>query len=96
MIAGVVYQVVCLGLFMVLFGEFSWGVRRFSESSKDVRFVELRATKKFKWFTYAVWGASFLIFVRSVYRVAELQQGFDGPIAQDEVRRDVHFLRAQF
>lgn len=85
MIAGVVFQVVALGTFMLLWGEFSWRLRKTPESDRDVRFVELRATKKFKWFTYAMWAATLLIFVRSVYRVAELQQGFDGPIAQDEV-----------
>jgi hypothetical protein len=84
MIAGVVIQVVFLGLFMILFGEFSWRLRGVSESNKDVRFVEARATRRFRWLKYAVWGATFLIFVRSVYRVAELQQGFDGPIAQNE------------
>ena len=84
MIAGVVFQVVCLGLFMLLWGEFTWRLRSVSESNKDVRFVELRATKKFQLFTYAVWLATFLIFVRSVYRVAELQEGFDGSIAQNE------------
>jgi len=85
MIAGVVFQVVALGAFMLLWGEFGWRLHKTPESERDVRFIELRATKKFKWFTYALAAAVLLIFVRSVYRVAELQQGFDGPIAQDEV-----------
>lgn len=84
MIAGVVFQVICLALFMALWAEFIFRLRRTPENAKDVQFEELRRTKKFVWLTYAVWGAVILIFVRSVYRVAELQQGFDGPIAQNE------------
>ena len=85
MVAGVVFQVVSLLIFMGLCLEFMFRLRRTSESAQDVRFVELRGAKKFAWFQYAVGAAAVLIFIRSVYRVAELQQGFDGPIANDEV-----------
>ncbi|TVY22418.1 Sphingoid long-chain base transporter [Lachnellula hyalina] len=85
MVAGVVFQVVSLLVFMGLWLEFIFRLRRTSESAKDVRFLELRVTKKFTWFQYALGAAVVLIFIRSVYRVAELQQGFNGPIANDEV-----------
>lgn len=85
MVAGVVFQVVSLLIFMGLWLEFIFRLRRMSKSAKDVRFVELRDTKKFTWFQYALGAAVVLIFIRSVYRVAELQQGFNGPIANDEV-----------
>lgn len=85
MVAGVVFQVVSLLIFMGLWLEFVFRLRRTSESAKDERFVELRDTKKFTWFQYALGAAVVLIFIRSVYRVAELQQGFNGPIANDEV-----------
>ena len=85
MVAGVVFQVVSLLIFMGLWLEFLFRLRRTSESAKDVHFVELRDTKKFTWFQSALGAAVVLIFVRSVYRVAELQQGFNGPIANDEV-----------
>jgi hypothetical protein len=85
MVAGVVFQVVSLLIFMGLWLEFIFRLRRTSENAKDVRFVELRHTKKFTWFQYALGAAIVLIFIRSVYRVAELQQGFNGPIANDEV-----------
>jgi len=32
----------------------------------------------------ALWAAAILIFIRSVYRVAELSGGFDSAIANDE------------
>ena len=85
MIAGVVFQVICLAIFMILFADFMRRVRRAPDMEKDVRFIQLRSTRKFQWFIYAIAFATLLIFVRSVYRVAELQQGFSGPIAQDEV-----------
>ncbi|KAH8593082.1 RTA1 like protein-domain-containing protein [Bisporella sp. PMI_857] len=84
MVAGVVFQVVSLLIFMGLWLEFIFRLRRTSESAKDVRFLELKVTKKFTWFQYALGAAVVLIFIRSVYRVAELQQGFSGPIANDE------------
>ena len=85
MVAGVVFQVVSLLIFMGLWLEFIFRLRRTTESANDVRLVKLRDTKKFTWFQYALGAAVVLIFIRSVYRVAELQQGFDGPIANDEV-----------
>jgi len=85
MVAGVVFQVVSLLIFMGLWLEFIFRLRRTSESAKEVRFLELRNTNKFTYFQYALGAAVVLIFIRSVYRVAELQQGFNGPIANDEV-----------
>lgn len=59
MVAGVVFQVVSLLIFMGLWLEFVLRLRRTSESVKDVRFVELRDTKKFTWFQYALGAAVF-------------------------------------
>ena len=85
MVAGVVFQVVSLFIFMGLWLEFIFRLRRTSESTKEVRFVELRNTKRFTWFQFALGLAVVLIFIRSVYRIAELQQGFNGPMANNEV-----------
>jgi hypothetical protein len=85
MVAGVVFQVISLLIFMGLWLEFIFRLRRASDSAKDVRFLELRNTRIFTGFQYALGAAVVLIFIRSVYRVAELQQGFNGPIANDEV-----------
>lgn len=85
MIAGVVFQVVSLLTFAGLWVEFVLRLRSIGVSAKDKRFAELRDTKKFAWFQYALGAAVVLIFVRSVYRVAELQQGFNGPIANNQV-----------
>lgn len=85
MLAGVVFQVVSLLVFTGLWLEFAVRLRGVRESAREARFADLRATKKFAWFQYAFGAAIVLIFIRSVYRVAELQQGFHGPIANDEI-----------
>lgn len=85
MLAGVVFQVVSLLIFMCLWLEFALRLRRTSQSAMDVRFIELRSTKKFVWFQYALSAAVVLILIRSVYRVAELREGFGGAIANDQV-----------
>lgn len=85
MVAGVVFQVVSLLIFMGLGLEFVSRLRKTHGSARDIRFEQLRDRKKFTWFQYALGAAVVLIFIRSVYRVAELQQGFNGPIANDEV-----------
>jgi hypothetical protein len=103
MIAGLVSQLISIMVFMGLWLEFTWRLHNVRDSNKNVQFVELRATRQFKLFTYgkchgtalavthctdrsiAVWTAIILIFIRSVYRIAELQEGFHGPIANNEV-----------
>jgi hypothetical protein len=52
MIAGMVFQVVSLAIFMGLWLEFIFRLKRSGESAKDPRFVQVRESKRFKWFTY--------------------------------------------
>lgn len=87
MIAGLAWQVVSLLIFMLLWGEFMWRVRRAGEEVKTQTpsLRNLRLTSRtFQWFQYALCVATILIFIRSAYRVAELQDGFDGKIANNE------------
>lgn len=72
MVAGVVFQVVSLAVFMALWLEFVSRMRRTPKSRKDVRFEEVRTKKSFIAFQYVLALAVVLIFIRSVYRVAEL------------------------
>ncbi|KAK4128124.1 RTA1-domain-containing protein [Parathielavia appendiculata] len=89
MVAGVAWQVFALLLFALLSLEFWMRVR----SRGGVRpvplnpaFAELRARRPFQpFFILAVLLAGILIFVRSVFRCAELSEGFGGPLANDEV-----------
>jgi hypothetical protein len=104
MIAGMVFQVISLSIFMGLWLEFILRLRKTNESKKNMLFVDVTESRRFKWFAYgrchntapcqerrkantitaALWIATILIFIRSVYRIAELQGGFHGSIANNE------------
>ncbi|CEL10652.1 hypothetical protein ASPCAL13768 [Aspergillus calidoustus] len=88
MIAGLAAQVVCLGVFMGLAGEFFWRVKR--EQRWRGQDHEARGTSggldwKWKGFLWGLAIATLLIFIRSIFRVAELNGGFSSDLANDEV-----------
>lgn len=88
MIAGVSWQVFSLGLFAILCAEFAWRVKRVKTEenlSPRFEFVALRRTRRFRLFLYALGLATSAIFVRSVFRCAELRGGFKGKLAQQQV-----------
>ncbi len=87
MIAGVSWQVFSLGLFAVASLEFAWRIRKAREEdlNQKVEFVELRRTTRFRVFLLVLAGATLAIFIRCVFRCAELSEGFDGKLANDEV-----------
>ncbi|KAK4101608.1 RTA1-domain-containing protein [Parathielavia hyrcaniae] len=92
MIAGVAWQVFALLLFALLSFEFWMRVRRLRGGGVgpavelNPAFAELRARRAFQpLFLLAVLLAGVFIFVRSVFRCAELSEGFGGPLANDEV-----------
>jgi hypothetical protein len=113
MIAGLVFQVASIGLFMVLSLDFLRRVKRARSLNKDPKFEELRARSYFKFFPFgmlyhlswmsnnhalfsslrkltpslctALAFAIMAIFIRCVYRVAELHGGFGGKLANDQV-----------
>jgi len=84
MVAGLAFQVFSLALFMVLWGEFIVRMWRCEEGDKNVAFNRLCASFVFKAFQVSLFTATVLIFVRSVYRVAELESGFGGALANDQ------------
>ncbi|KAK8063207.1 hypothetical protein PG996_007859 [Apiospora saccharicola] len=93
MMAGLGFQVFSLIVFSALCIDFAWRVRqgrRASIASADPMVVEdryqaLRATIQFRGLMWALAAATVLIIIRSVYRLAELQGGFHGKLANDEV-----------
>lgn len=87
MIAGLVWQVVSIIIFMAIWLDFSWTVSRATEDEKshNEKLRSLRAdSKRFKYFQWALWTATILILIRSIYRVVELQGGYTGTVASDE------------
>ncbi|KAK6529428.1 hypothetical protein TWF281_008604 [Arthrobotrys megalospora] len=82
-LGGLAFQVFTMTLFMVLCGEFGWRCwnRRdmFDEKQRG-----LRESRRFKYFLYAMGAATIFIYIRCVYRVAELAKGWDGPLMVNE------------
>lgn len=87
MVAGVAWQVAVLALFALLSFEFWMRVSsRRAQPPLNPAFAELRARRSFQpTFIAAIFLAGIFIFVRSVFRCAELSGGFDGPLANEEV-----------
>jgi hypothetical protein len=89
MIAGLSFQVLTLLIFMGLVIDFFRSVNRRigymgKESALDAEFTALRRTAKFQWFLIALGFTTTCIFTRSVYRVAELSEGWTGHLIKTQ------------
>ncbi|KAH8725241.1 RTA1 like protein-domain-containing protein [Phaeosphaeriaceae sp. PMI808] len=90
MIAGLISQVITMTLFLALWADFVLRTRRARLSGSLSRtqpplYDRLRSDKNFTRFQWSLFAATILIFVRCIYRVAELWNGFNGHLANDEV-----------
>ncbi|KAL2262311.1 hypothetical protein VTK26DRAFT_1771 [Humicola hyalothermophila] len=84
-IAGIVLQVVVLGLFGTTGADYFIRVRKWIKSDEaDPEAVALWHDKKFRMFVYAVTGAYSGILIRCIYRIAEMAGGWGNPIMQHE------------
>ncbi|KAL5119053.1 hypothetical protein ACEQ8H_002977 [Pleosporales sp. CAS-2024a] len=89
MIAGLVSQVVTMSLFFALWADFTLRTRRAKLSgslahTQPPLYEQLRGFKTFALFQWALFAASVFIYVRCIYRVAELWDGFNGHLANDQ------------
>ncbi|KAF2008814.1 RTA1-domain-containing protein [Aaosphaeria arxii CBS 175.79] len=89
MIGGLISQVVTMALFFAIWLDFVLRVRRARlagtlSRSQPPLYEALRSTRTFSLFQWSLFIASVTIFVRCVYRVAELWEGFSGHLANDE------------
>jgi hypothetical protein len=85
MVTGVAWQVFSLALFATLCGDYALRVTNASQIVLNPTFEELRNSRRFKAFLYALGLATLTIFTRSVFRCTELSGGFHGPLANQEV-----------
>lgn len=85
MIAGVSWQVFSLAVFAALCTDFALRVRRAQSVDFNPQYEALRASRSFKMFLWSLGIATLTIFVRSVFRCAELSDGFGGSLANDEI-----------
>ncbi|KAJ4379108.1 hypothetical protein N0V86_005150 [Didymella sp. IMI 355093] len=86
MIAGLISQVVTMALFLGLWADFVMRMKRARgrATGKLGMYEALEASNAFRWFQWSLFVATVLIFVRCVYRVAELWDGFGGRLANHE------------
>ncbi|PVH79609.1 RTA1-domain-containing protein [Cadophora sp. DSE1049] len=83
MISGLIAQVVSLTVFAILCADFAFQSRK-KWNDRDPKFFELRRTKFWKAFLAGLFIATLAIYIRSVFRVAELWGGFDSSLANNE------------
>ena len=89
MVAGLAFQVVTLLMFQLLCLDFLIKtVRRMralgGAAALDPKHAALRASAKFRAFLVALALATFCIFIRSIYRVAELSEGWTGALIRNQ------------
>lgn len=84
MLAGLGLQVFGLVLFMALCAEYAFRVWRSPESARDIRFVQIRNSVKFKLFLFSLFIATTAVLIRSIFRVIEMAQGWEGELMGNE------------
>lgn len=89
MVAGLAFQVITLFVFICLAADFSIRtIRRYktlgATDAFDQAHADLRKSKKFQGFLVALAFATLCIFTRSVYRVAELSEGWTGHLIETQ------------
>lgn len=89
MVAGLAFQVITLFVFMCLSADFAVNtLRRYRQlgaaDAFDQAHASLRQSKRFRGFLVALAFATLCIFTRSVYRVAELSEGWTGHLIETQ------------
>ena len=88
MVAGLAFQVVTLLMFQLLCLDFLIKtvrrMRTMGDAALDPKHAALRGSAKFRAFLVALALATFCIFIRSIYRVAELSEGWTGALIRNQ------------
>jgi hypothetical protein len=84
MLAGLCFQVASLAFFAILCADFAYRLYKNPQDWSE-QYVQLYRSKRFSAFICGLCLATFTIFVRSVFRVAELSGGFRGPLANNQI-----------
>jgi hypothetical protein len=87
--AGLAFQVLTLLVFIILSTDFALKtLRRYKQlgsgNAFDAAHHSLRKSRRFRWFLVALSFATLCIFTRSVYRVAELSEGWSGHLIKTQ------------
>lgn len=84
MIAGLILQVISLAVFLLVGIDFAWRCHRTKRLDLSPGKVSVRNRPYFKMFLASIVLATILILIRSIFRVAELWEGFDGDLWNNE------------
>jgi len=88
MVAGLAFQVFTLLVFQLLCLDFAvrtlMRMRKMGEAALDPTHSMLRASLKFRLFLVALGLATVCIFIRSIYRVIELGEGWEGALIKNQ------------
>jgi hypothetical protein len=89
MVGGLAFQVFTMSIFMCLFLDFLWKIKYMRKGHDDMEFnpkyAHLRERKMFKWFPVVIFIGVILVYIRSIYRVIELAEGWTGYLIVHEV-----------
>lgn len=85
MVAGIAFQVVSLALFLATCAEFWFRVRRSKETDLNPTFAHVRRSLWFRALLWVLAISTLTVFTRSVFRCAELKDGFQGHLANDQI-----------
>jgi hypothetical protein len=84
MLAGVIWQVVCLTFFVYFLGEYFFRTYRHRREI-SLQAMELFCDTKFRFFMMAIVSAYLTILVRCAYRIPELANGWRSELMRNEV-----------
>lgn len=85
MVAGMAIQVFSVVLFICFFTHFMWTIYRNRHSANfDPQYTNLRAKRAFKLLPWAISWCVLCVFIRSVYRICELAEGWTGYLIETE------------
>jgi len=93
MVAGLAVQVASMSLFIGLCVDFFFRVRKFQKQTDtsdpssiyEEKYLPILKNRLFKPFLYAIVVCTILIYIRCIYRLAELAEGWDGYLILHEV-----------
>ncbi|QPG74295.1 hypothetical protein FOA43_001621 [Brettanomyces nanus] len=89
MVVGLAFQVASMTLYQVLWFIFCYrcfrSKRRYGDSIFADKYADIRRRRLFVAFFFILTLAVILIFIRSLYRLTEMVEGFSGKLANDEL-----------
>jgi len=84
MVAGIAFQVAILSIFIILWAIVHWRIYRDDPANHDQTFAANRARPTFKYLFWAICVSLLFLEIRSIYRIVELADGWNGYIMVHE------------